>query len=74
MQAMESHVETVTLNEEVTLDIRNLMEYNGQRKCRNVMCYWDTKDRYREQLRTWTKSRNWKVICDKKHDFVVNRI
>ena len=57
--AMESHEERVGLNEEVTLDIRVLIEYNGQGKCRDVVCYSDTAPRYREQLRTWATSRNW---------------
>ena len=52
MQAMESHVvtvglivnggERVWLYEEVTLDIRSLMDYSGQGKCREVRSYWDT--------------------------------
>ena len=56
--AMESRVGWVGLDREVTLDIRDLMEYNGQGKCRVVECYSDTADRYRVQLRTWAKSRN----------------
>ena len=64
VQAMESGVEEVELDEEVKLDIRDLMKYNGQGKCREVRCYSDTADRYREQLRIWAKSRNWEVTHD----------
>ena len=61
VRAMESRVERVELCEEVTLDIRILIEYNGQGKCRVVECHFDTVSRYRERLRTWAKSRNWVV-------------
>ena len=43
------------------LDIRNLMEYSGQGKCREGRCYCYC---YREQLRTWDMSKNWAVTCD----------
>ena len=69
VRAMESSVEQVGLSQ-VTLDIRDLMDYNGQGKCWFVGCYSDTKDRYREQLRTWTTSRNWEVTFD--HDMIFN--
>ena len=52
VQAMESGVEYLLLNGEVTLDIRDLMDYSGQGKCRSVRCYTDATDRYREQLRS----------------------
>ena len=62
--AMESHVELVKLYRGVTLDIRVLMEYSGQERCKKVMCESDTAHKYREQLRTWTKGRNWEVTDD----------
>ena len=64
VRAMESSVESVWLDREVTLEIRDLMEYSGQRKCWFAGCYSDTTDRYREQLRTWATSRNWTVNRD----------
>ena len=73
VQAMESCVKEVWLDYKVTLDIRDLMEYSGQGKCRKVACY--RNDRYRKQLRTWAESRNWEVTHDnKKHCFVIDRI
>ena len=74
VRAMDSRVEEVWLYEEVTLDIRELMEYNGQGKCRRVDCYCDTRDRYREQLRTWATSRNWEVTCDNDLAFYIDRL
>ena len=58
----------------MTLDIRILMEYSGQGKCRVVECYTHTADRYREQLRTWATSKNWEVISDDKHCFDIKRM
>ena len=60
VRAMESRVEYVRLFGEVTLDIRVLMEYSGQGKCRMMKFpSSDTAGRYREHLKTWAKNRNW---------------
>ena len=61
---MESVVVSVELTEGMTLDIRDLMEYNGQGKCSKVGCLDDTADRYKEQLRTWATSNNWTAEFD----------
>ena len=73
VQAMESGVESVGLSGEVALDIRSLMDYSGQGKCRGVWCYSDSVDRYREQLRTWASSQNWEVGSDKEYIFSIVR-
>ena len=75
VRAMETGVNIVRLYREVTLDIRDLMEYSGHGKCREVVCYRarDTADRYREQLRTWATSKNWEMTCDGGDCFVVRR-
>ena len=64
VRAMEFGVEKVELHEEATLDIRDLMEYSGQGKCRQVVCYRDAVGRYREQLETWATNKNWRVDPD----------
>ena len=74
MQAMESGVEEVELDEEASLDITDLMEYSGQGKCRVLWCYTDTADKYREQLRTWATSRNWEVTRDSYCFFNIERL
>ena len=71
MQAMESHVEKVELDCKVTLDIKILMEFNGQGKCREVGCDSDTANRYREQLRAWATSRNWEVTHEIDDWFII---
>ena len=52
------------LDDEVTLDIRVLIECNGQEKCMIVWCYDDDAHKYKEQMRTWATSRNWEVTYD----------
>ena len=69
VRAMESRVEEVKLIEEVTLNIRVLMEYSGQGKCWKLVCGNNSANRYREQLRTWATSRNWRVNCDDSYLF-----
>jgi len=73
VRAMESWVEEVELDEDVTLDIWDLMEYSGQGKCRKVWCDSDTADRYKEQLRTWATSRNWEVTRDVYGHFIIEK-
>ena len=73
VRAMESSVERVQLQAKVSLDIQGFMGYGGQGKCRRVECYSETADRYKEQLRTWTVSRNWAVTWDG-FSFTIDRI
>ena len=69
VQAMESGVQEVRLCGEVTLDIESLTQYSGQGACSKLMLYYEAWDRsgdtrYREELKTWARSRNWKVAQD----------
>ena len=59
VRAMESGVERVDLNEEVTLDIEALTEYSGQGTCKVVLVNYDTATRYRSRLTTWATKINW---------------
>ena len=54
------------------MDIRVLFEYSGQGKCREVMWYSDTAPRYKEQLRIWARSRNWRVTRNDDWGFIIN--
>ena len=71
VQAMESGVEEVMLGGRVTLDIEALTEYSGQGVCREVEL---RNDRYREELRTWAKTRSWIVIKDYSDSYKVFHI
>ena len=68
VQAMESQLQTVAIYDEVTLDIEALVEYSGQGECREVTLF---DDRYRDQMRTWARSKNWQVEIDKYPGFDV---
>ena len=72
---MESGVEMVKLDYTFhrAMDIRILREYSGQGKCRKVRCDRDTKDKYKEQLRTWATSRNWEVTRDDERCFIIEK-
>ena len=74
VRAMESGVERVWLKSETRLNMEGLIEYNGQGKCKEVKCWYDTKDKYRKQLKTWAMSRDWKVTVDDKFFFIIERI
>ena len=58
---MESGVEIVELSGELTLDIKAMIEYSGQGKCREVWCYIDTGV-FKKDLRTWAQSRTVSLI------------
>ena len=62
VQAMESSVALMVLEEEVTLDIEVLTEYSGQGQCNDILLHNDTEERYREELLTWAKIKNWRYI------------
>ena len=61
VQAMESGVGRVVLFEDVTLDIEALTEYSGRGECWDLRLSYDSRGRYREEMRTWARTRNWKV-------------
>ena len=63
MQAMENMVEEVVLYD-TELDMEALTEYNGQGECRRVTLCLNTMDRYREELKSWAESRNWRIAKD----------
>ena len=77
VQAMESRVKMVRLSGEVTLDINALIEYSGQGVCRDVNLVdcagYQPAYRYREDLKTWARNRNWRVDVDDHHRCFVIR-
>ena len=66
VNAMESGVEKVVLWIKVTLDIEALIEYSGQGVCKCLELKDDTKNRYREEIGTWARSRNWTFKFDER--------
>ena len=74
VQVMESVVEEVKLVGGTTLDIRCLMEYTGQGKCRRMECYYDTVAGYKEQLKNLAISKNWTVTFYSDQYFKIERL
>ena len=71
MQAMESHVESVSLRDyegKGTLDIEALTEYSGQGMCLKIEIEKRPFTRYQKQMKPWARSRNWRVRKDGKLD------
>ena len=61
-------MESVAICRGVTVDIGELIEYNGLGKCKYVEdSYRDSAQR--EQLRTWATSKNWEFNDDVKNNF-----
>ena len=67
VEAMESHVEVVLLWPQVTLDMEALAKYSGQGWCRRIG--HGLGPRYREELRTWARSRHWRVETRRGYDY-----
>ena len=63
VQAMETRVERVHLEDEVTLDIEALAKYSGQGKCLQIGVFWreadDSLAKYTEKLTQWAKCKDW---------------
>ena len=52
------------LRGEVTLDISTLVTYGGWGKCEKVVFYYDTADKYREEVLRWAQRISWTVTSD----------
>ena len=63
VRAIESRVGVVILHKGVTLDISSLTSFNPN----------SLLDRYRGKLRTLARSRNWKVIKERKYCYTIQR-
>ena len=68
-QAMESRV---VLFEDVTLDIEALTEYSDRGECWDLRLSYDRRGRYREEMRTWATTRNWKVAKCPSYDVYIS--
>ena len=73
VQALESSVVTMELGGRATLDIEALAEYSGQGRCRRLRLQnTETKEKYRQELKTWARSKNW--TYDDRGDLELNAI
>jgi len=63
--AMRDRVQRVELWSEVTLDIEELTQYDGQGSCSELEVWGDMRDRYWERLREWAADKGWTVTRDR---------
>ena len=75
VQAM-ANVEEVYLGDrfgyhriEVRLDISTLVTYGGRGKCQKVVFYYDTADKYREEVLRWAHRISWGVRIERGYPF-----
>ena len=61
--AIRDQVERVALGD-VTLDIEELIQYNGQGCCSQLEVYGYTRPRYGYRLRRWAADNRWRVTRD----------
>ena len=62
--AMRDRVQRVELVN-VTLDIEELTQYDGQGLCSELEVWGDMRDRYWERLREWAADKGWTVTRDR---------
>ena len=61
---LRDRVEGVTLWGDVTLNIEELTQYDGQGCCSVLHVYYDMRTRYGERLRGWAEDRGWTWTVD----------
>ena len=62
--AMVRGVKVVRMNGRVTLDMETLAKYDGKGECRMVRMYYDTRERYGDQVKAWARRIKWRMIED----------
>ena len=53
--------EVVLLGGDGTLDMDTLAQYDGKGECGEVGLWWDTRERYRDQLKAWASNIGWHI-------------
>ena len=64
--AMRDRVELqrVALYNDVTPDVEELIQYDGQGSCRELWLYYDMITSYEERLRGWVADKEWTLTVD----------
>ena len=64
--AMRDRVELqrVALYNDVTPDVEELIQYDGQGSCRELWVYYDMITSYEERLRWWVADKEWTLTVD----------
>ena len=67
---LQHGVAELRLGGRVRLHIQTLLEWDGRGRCGEVTCWHDTRDTYKEEMRTWAARVNWNVEGE---DWIVMR-
>ena len=70
--AMRARVERVVLYN-VTLDIEELSQFDGQGRCSWLRVYYNTRVRHGDRLRKWTADKGWRVTHDSDGELEMER-
>ena len=70
--ALSDRVKSVHL-QNVTLDMEELTQYNGQGCCSELQVRGDMRTRYGERLRRWVADKGWTVTLERGLEIVMNR-
>ena len=73
VRAMETSVYKVCLGGEngfVSVDIEALILYSGTGYCQEISCYDKGPSKFKDALRAWAKTKNWKVYTDEDHIYL----
>ena len=62
--ALTERLETVSLFQGLTVDIETLCQYNGRGKCRELVVWHDTRERYEKKFIRWTVEVGWAVTSN----------
>ncbi len=77
VKSMEANGYRITLiiGDGVNLDIKTFTEYSGNGRCSGVrlFIFSDTATRYRDDLRTWAKNKQWRIDSDTDKKFEMRR-
>ena len=61
MRALQHGVEKLGLRDGARIHIQTLVGWDGRGKCGEVLCHGDTRDTYKEEMKTWAARVNWGV-------------
>ena len=73
--SMRDRVEMVVMESDVTLDVETVDRMIGelrQGKCREISCFFNTADKYREHLTRWADSIGWRTE-DRRYNICIYR-
>ena len=60
VQCLDANVSQLELYNS-TVDISALSKYDGRGKCKHIMCWWSSYEKYKTEMRQWADNIGWMV-------------